>query len=569
MKIQGLAVSPGLAVGRVFWYRKKDFPPVEDRKEKTVEIEIELARFQNALEKSRQDLLALQEKVRRENGEKEAEIFGAHLLMLDDPALAGSVKEKIMEEKLTAERAIMVVADSLKATFDAIEDEYLRQRAQDIVDLEQRLLHSFSPAPSQPEEVPPESIVLAFDLTPSETVNLPKDRVLGLAMVAGGKTSHAAILARSLGIPAVVALGDDLLQAQSGEMVILDGNSGTLWVNPDASTLTWAKAEQVHLLRKRQELDQIRLLPATTRDGWTVKLMANIGHPQEAELAVKAGAQGIGLFRTEFLFLERHNPPTEEEQLQAYRQVVEKMAPHPVIIRTLDIGGDKTIPYLELPPEANPFLGLRGLRLTLARFDLLKVQFRALLQAARFGDLRIMLPMVTDPREVREARALLQEAKAELRREGRAFNEHVPVGIMVETPAAALIADLLAQEVEFFSLGTNDLIQYTLAVDRTNPKVRNLYNAYHPAVIRLIAHVIEVGETRGVEVGMCGEMAGDPEATELLLGLGLKEFSMAPSSIPHIKQLIGQASREEAREKVLRGWDKSLRPVLPLPENLF
>lgn len=556
-------------MGRVFWYRKKDFPPVEDRKEKTVEIEIELARFQNALEKSRQDLLALQEKVRRENGEKEAEIFGAHLLMLDDPALAGSIKEKIMEEKLTAERAIMVVADSLKATFDAIEDEYLRQRAQDIVDLEQRLLHSLSPAPSQPEEVPPESIVLAFDLTPSETVNLPKDRVLGLAMVAGGKTSHAAILARSLGIPAVVALGDDLLQAQSGEMVILDGNSGTLLVNPDASTLTWAKAEQVHLLRKRQELDQIRLLPATTRDGWTVKLMANIGHPQEAELAVKAGAQGIGLFRTEFLFLERHNPPTEEEQLQAYRQVVEKMAPHPVIIRTLDIGGDKTVPYLELPPEANPFLGLRGLRLTLARFDLLKVQFRALLQAARFGDLRIMLPMVTDPREVREARALLQEAKAELRREGRAFNEHVPVGIMVETPAAALIADLLAQEVEFFSLGTNDLIQYTLAVDRTNPKVRNLYNAYHPAVIRLIAHVIEVGETRGVEVGMCGEMAGDPEATELLLGLGLKEFSMAPSSIPHIKQLIGQASREEAREKVLRGWDKSLRPVLPLPENLF
>ncbi|MCL4425339.1 MAG: phosphoenolpyruvate--protein phosphotransferase [Firmicutes bacterium] len=548
MKLQGLGVSPGLAVGRVFWQRKNT-ARVPETPGKPAGVEEELARFRQALERSRRDLLALKEKVQKEGGESEAEIFDAHLLMLDDPALVGSIEEKIKGEGLNAETAVIQVADSLKATFAAIEDEYLRQRAQDIQDLEERLLGCLSPALPQSEDLPPESIVLAVDLTPSETANLPKERVLGLATVAGGKTSHTAILARGLGIPAVVALGNDLLPAQPGETIILDGNSGTLWLNPDPSTLAWAKSEQERLLKERQELDRLRHLPATTRDGQTVRLMANIGHPEEVELALLAGAEGIGLFRTEFLFLERHDPPGEEEQLQAYRRVAEKMAPHPVIIRTLDIGGDKAIPYLALPEEANPFLGLRGLRLTLARPDLLKVQFRALLQAARFGDVRIMLPMVTDPREIQQARASLEEAKAELRREGRPFNDYVPLGIMVEVPAAALMADLLARQVDFFSLGTNDLIQYTLAIDRTNSSVGDLYNPFHPAVIRLVANVIQVGEEADLEVGMCGEMAGDPAATELLLGLGLKEFSMAPSSIPRVKRTIRQASREEARTK--------------------
>ncbi len=526
----------------------------------------EVKRFMDSIVATKEELKRIQQKVKEEMGVSYSDIFTAHLLFLDDPMLIEGTIKKIEEENLNAEKAFAEVVIKLIETFKSVEDEYLRERAQDIKDVSRRVLRNLTGKKEESlENLKRRSIIVAYDLSPSETAQMDKSKVVAFATDIGGRTSHTAIMARALAIPAVVGLGDITKKVSTGDLIIVDGNQGAVIVNPVEDTLkryTMKKRRVVYLERK---LSKLKNLPAQTIDGHRVKLMANIELPKEVEELEKYGAEGIGLFRTEFFFLNRETLPTEDEQYEVYRYVAEKVSPLPVVIRTLDLGGDKFASPLEIPEELNPFMGWRAIRFCLARPDVFIIQLKAILRAGARGNVKLMYPMISTVEEIRKANRILEEAKKELSEEGKEFDPDIEVGAMIETPSAALTVDLLAREVSFFSIGTNDLIQYALAVDRGNEKIAYLYQPAHPAVLRLIKHIIETGHNYGLRVAMCGEMAGDIHYTLILLGLGLDEFSMGPVAIPQVKQVIRLVTYQEAKELV----EKVLTFSTPEEVNVF
>ncbi len=544
--LQGIAASRGIAIGPAFHFQRADLSfercTVEDPA-------AEWARCQAALETACEQLADVYAKAEAESGEEQAVIFQAHALMLEDPELLEAVQTAIEEQCTNAESALSDAAEMYAQMLEALDNEYLSARAADVRDVATRVLRillGVAESPTAGLAIP--SIVLARDLTPSDTVLLDKSLVLGFCTAEGGATSHTAILARGLGLPAIVGTGPDILDTPAGATLVLDGSDGTLLVEPDKETVARCRARQAAAATVLTQARQVAHEPAVTHDGHRVEVVANVGNVEGAQAALEAGAEGVGLFRTEFLYLERSCLPDEEEQYRAYRAVVDVFGDQLVILRTLDIGGDKHLPYLDLPREMNPFLGLRAIRLCLARPELFRPQLRAALRAGAGRHLKLMFPMVATVAEVRAARAALEECRAELLAEGQPVAEEMEVGIMVEIPAAALLADHLAAEVDFFSIGTNDLSQYTLAADRTNASVAALADAFHPAVLRLVRDVIAAAHAQGKWVGLCGELAGEPLAIPILLGLGLDEFSMTPPAIPLAKQVIRALTLDEARE---------------------
>lgn len=544
--LRGIAASSGIALGPAFHFRQTELH-VERTPGK--DPAAEWARVEAALVTAREQLAEVQAQAERESGAEQAAIFEAHAMMLDDPDLLGTVRTAIEGDRLNAEAAIYDAAEGYAQALEALEDEYLSARAADVRDVSSRVLRILLGVAESPAAglITP-SIILARDLTPSDTVMLDKSLVLGFCTAAGGATSHTAILARSLGLPAIVGAGEGVLGIAERASLILDGGEGVLLIDPDQKTTATYRDRQAHAAATLDAARAHAQEPAITPDGHRVEVVANIGNVEGAGIALAAGAEGVGLFRSEFLYLERTSLPDEEEQYAAYRAVAEAFGDLPVILRTLDVGGDKELPYLETAPEYNPFLGVRAIRLTMPRPELFKPQVRAALRAAVGTNLKLMFPMVATVAEVRMARALVEECRQELKTEGTPFSKSMEIGIMVEIPSAAVMADQLALEVDFFSIGTNDLAQYTMAADRTNALVAPLASAFHPAVLRLIERVIDAAHEKGKWVGLCGELAGEPLAVPILLGLGLDEFSMNPPAIPLAKQIIRAMPLEQARE---------------------
>jgi phosphoenolpyruvate-protein phosphotransferase len=543
--ITGIPASRGIALGPAFQFLR---PHLVVTRYNVQDSMAEWARFESALYVARQQLAAVQASVAGSHGAEEAAIFEAQAMMLDDPDLIEAVRLAIQQEGINAEAALHDAAESYAQALAALDDEYLQARAADVRDVANRVLRvllNVAESPTAGLKAP--SIILAADLAPSDTVMLDKSLVLGFCTAAGGATSHTAILARGLGLPAVVGAGTDILELPDSAQLILDGEAGWLVVEPDAATTAAYQAKQAGADAAEAVARASAHEPAITRDGRGVEVVANIGNIAGAHAALAAGAEGVGLLRTEFLFLERTSLPSEEEQYRAYKAIGDAFGGLPVVLRTLDVGGDKELPYLNTPPEQNPFLGVRAIRLCLSRPELFKPQLRAALRAGAGNGLKLMFPMVATVGEVRQARAVLAECRVELLAQGLPVAERMEIGIMIEIPAAAVVADQLAKVVDFFSIGTNDLSQYTMAADRTNAGVASLADAFQPAVLRLIRQVIDAAHAAGKWVGLCGELAGEPLAIPILLGLGLDEFSMNAPAIPTAKQVIRTLRVDEAR----------------------
>ena len=533
---KGIAASRGYAIGKVFIQEHEEIV-VTDAKVSDVAAEKEA--LAKALEASRTQLQAIKERTLTEIGEHEAEVFEAHLTLLDDPEFTGQMEMTIESESLNAMKAVQNVTDMFVMIFESMEDAYMRERAADIKDVSKRIILNLAGKGGEGMAITEENtVVVAHDLTPSDTAQLDRSKVTGFLTNIGGRTSHSAIMARTLEIPAVVGLGDITASVKNGDMVIVDGIEGVCIVNPTSEQVAEYTAKQEAFKAEQEELKKLIDVKTVTKSGKRIEVCGNIGSPADAAAVLENGGDGVGLFRTEFLYMDRDSAPTEDEQFESYKKVLEVMNGKQVVIRTLDIGGDKTLPYLPLPEEMNPFLGYRAIRLCLDRKDIFRVQIRALLRASVYGKLAVMFPMISGLEEFQAAKEFVEECKSELRAEGKEYSEDIQWGIMVEIPAAAVYADELAKHVDFFSIGTNDLIQYTLAADRMSEKVSYLYNPMHPAVLRLIKMTIEGAHKHGKWVGMCGEMAGDESAIPTLVEYGLDEFSMSASSILRAKKLI-------------------------------
>ena len=543
-RLQGIAASNGIAIAKAY---RLEHPDLTVEKQ-TIENPAEhIRRFQQALAKSKEELEAIQAHALKELGEDKAAIFSAHLLVLSDPELVQAVEQKIEQERVNAEFALHDVASMFIAMFEAMDNEYMKERAADIRDVTKRVLaHLLGVTISNPSMITEEVIIVAEDLTPSDTAQLNRKYVKGFTTDIGGRTSHSAIMARSMEIPAVVGTKEATATIQNGDVVIIDGLDGEVIINPTEETIAQYEQKRAAFAAQKAEWAKLVYEQTTTEDGHHVELAANIGTPNDVEGVLANGAEGIGLYRTEFLYMGRNELPTEEEQFEAYKTVLEKMEGKPVVVRTLDIGGDKELPYLDLPKEMNPFLGFRAVRLCLNMQDMFRTQIRALLRASVYGNLKVMFPMIATLDEFRQAKAVLLEEKEKLVAEGVAVSDHIEVGMMVEIPAAAVLADQFAKEVDFFSIGTNDLIQYTMAADRMNERVSYLYQPYNPAILRLIYNVIEAAHKEGKWVGMCGEMAGEELAVPILLAFGLDEFSMSATSILRVRSQLKKLSKQEA-----------------------
>lgn len=550
--LKGIAASNGIAIAKA--YRLVE-PDLSFEKRPVQNVSDEMKRFNAAVSESKSELQAIREHAMKALGADKAAIFDAHLLVLEDPELLMPVQDKIRDDQVNAEYALKEVADMFVTMFEQMDNEYMRERAADIRDVTKRILaHLLKVEIPNPSMISEEVIVIAEDLTPSDTAQLNRQYVKGFATNVGGRTSHSAIMARSLEIPAVVGTKTAIQDIQNGDLVIVDGNSGDVHVNPTPEIVDEYKQKQEQFERQKAEWAKLVNEKSVSKDGHTVELVANIGTPNDLDGVIRNGGEGVGLYRTEFLYMGRDELPSEEVQFEAYKAVLEGLKGKPVVVRTLDIGGDKKLPYLPLPEEMNPFLGFRAIRLCLDRQDIFRTQLRALLRASAYGNLKIMFPMISNLDEFRKAKAILLEEKEKLIQEGVQVADHIEVGIMVEIPSTAVMADLFAKEVDFFSVGTNDLIQYTMAADRMNEHISYLYQPYNPAILRLVKRVIDAAHKEGKWAGMCGEMAGDEIAIPILLGLGLDEFSMSASSILRARSQIrnlNKADMEKLAEDVL------------------
>lgn len=550
--IQGIAASSGIAIAKAY---RLETPDLSFEKASTDNPQFEIERLEKALEISKQELEKIKAHTKENIGDEHAEIFSAHLLVLSDPELINPMKDKIKSEKVIAEAALDDVATMFIDMFKNMDNEYMRERAADIHDVTTRVkAHLLGVSIPDPALINEEVIVIANDLTPSDTAQLNREFVKGFATDVGGRTSHSAIMARSLEIPAVVGTKEITTAVNKDEIIIVDGNEGLVIVNPTQDEIALYHKKQEEFAKQKQEWAKLKNEPTITIDGDQVELAANIGTPDDVIGVLDNGGEGVGLYRTEFLYMGKSQLPTEEEQFTAYKSVLEQMHDKPVVVRTLDVGGDKELNYLDLPKELNPFLGFRAIRFCLENEHVFRPQLRALLRASVYGNLKIMFPMIATLDEFRSAKVILLDEKEALKKEGFEVSDEIEIGIMVEIPSTAVIAKQFAKEVDFFSIGTNDLIQYTMAADRMNEQVSYLYQPYHPAILNLINNVIEAAHSEGKWVGMCGEMAGDPIAIPILLGLGLDEFSMSATSIlPARTQIrkLDKANLASYKEKIL------------------
>lgn len=544
--INGIAASDGVAIAKAYLLVE---PDLSYDSEKIRDVDAEIAKFQNAIETSKVELTKIRNNAEKNLGADKAAIFDAHLLVLDDPELIQPIEDKIKNEQVNAPTALSDVTGQFITIFEAMDNEYMKERAADIRDVSKRVLaHILGVELPNPSMIDESVVIIGNDLTPSDTAQLNKEFVQGFVTNIGGRTSHSAIMSRSLEIAAVVGTKSITQEVKQGDMIIVDGLTGEVIIDPTEDEVIAYQNKRERFFEDKKELQKLRDEETTTVDGAHAELAANIGTPNDLKGVIENGAEGVGLYRTEFLYMGRDEMPTEDEQFEAYKKVLETMEEKRVVVRTLDIGGDKELPYLNLPEEMNPFLGYRAIRLCLDQPDIFRPQLRALLRASAYGKLNIMFPMVATIKEFRDAKALLLEEKENLTNEGIEVSDDIEVGIMVEIPSTAALADVFAKEVDFFSIGTNDLIQYTMAADRMSERVSYLYQPYNPAILRLVQQVIDASHKEGKWTGMCGEMAGDEIAIPLLLGLGLDEFSMSATSILKARRQIKGLSKNEMEE---------------------
>lgn len=547
--LEGVAASPGIAIGKSL-LKKEEKIKIDKKNISNDQIENEIQKLHKALNKSKKSLKKLKEETAENLGEEQAEIFTAHLMILDDPEVIPLFEDKIKNNKINAEAAVKAVIDEFSAVFTAMEDQYLKERGSDIKDVGMRIIKNLLGIENMSDKLKKDIIIIADDLTPSDTAKLDTDKVLAFVTKEGSKTSHSAIMARSLGIPAVVGVGNKLIEKSENNMeIIVDGNKAKIFLNPDQATLNEYKDKFKKYEAEQQSLDFFKDKKAETKDGYAIEVVGNMGNIEDVNSILANGGEGVGLFRSEFLYMDRSQLPSEEEQFNVYKKVAKKMGDRPVIIRTLDVGGDKELSYLDFPEEMNPFLGYRAIRVCLQRDDIFKPQLKALLRASSFGNLKIMFPMISSLEELQAAKAKVKEVKSELKADGVKYNKDIDLGIMIEIPAAVMIAERLAKEVDFFSIGTNDLIQYTVAVDRMNKQISAMHTPYHPAVLRLIKKTIEAAHAENIWVGMCGEAAGEELLIPFLLGVGLDEFSMSAVSILKTKETLSKWTLAEAKKE--------------------